>query len=109
MRAQFAGEYINRRNLYRATNNAYDAIGILLGTPGSGLARPLAGSDVLRENVSTRPPTDADPGSSASAAFPVIDPAMVVLSDRGSSPGKADPVSPVTSVSAFLMKCDAQG
>jgi hypothetical protein len=104
----FAGKYINRRNLHRATNDAYDAIGFLLGTFRSGHPRSLAGPDVLREDVSTRPPADPGLGSSARATVLVIGPATVVLSDLGSSPGKADPVSPVAPVSTFLMS-EAQG
>ena len=103
-RCRLLWENINRRNLYRATNNAYDAIGFLVGTVASGRDHSLVGPDRLREDVSTRAPTDSGSGPSARATILVIGFALVVLFDHGSSrAGSANPLSPVTSVSAFLM------
>jgi hypothetical protein len=96
-------ENINRRNLHRATNDAIDAIGFLVGTVAFGRDRSLVRPDVLREDVSTRAPTDSGSDPAAGATFLVIGLALVVLSDHGSSrAGRADPVSPVLSVSAGL-------
>jgi hypothetical protein len=103
-------ENINRRNLHRATKNVYDTIGFLVGIVDSGRDYSLGRPDLLREDVSTRAP--ANPGSGhACAAILVIGRALVVLSDYASSrAGSVDPVSPVTSVSAFLMmNFQAQG
>src|SRR5437016_5548496 len=87
---------ISRRNLHRATNDAYDAIGFLVGSVAFGRGPPLVRSDLLREDVTTRRlPADPGPDPSACAAILVIGPALVVLSDHGSSPGRADPLSPV--------------
>ena len=59
---------------------------------------------MVREDVSTRPPAGADCGAAACAAILVIGLALVVLSDQCSTrAGRANPMSPVTSVSAFLM------
>jgi hypothetical protein len=97
-------ENINRRNLYRATNNAYDAIGFLVGPVASGRDYVLARSNRLREDVSTRAPADTGSSQSARATILVIGCALAVLFNHGSSrAGKANPLSPVTSVSAFLM------
>jgi hypothetical protein len=96
-------ENINRRNLHRATNDAIDAIGFLVGSAGSGQDHSLVRPDMLREDVSTRAPTGPDSGKAAGATFLVIGLALVVLSDHGSSrAGGTDPVSPVLSVSAVL-------
>jgi hypothetical protein len=78
-------ESINRRNLNRATNDAYVAIGFLVGTSDSGRADFVVRPDVLREDVSTRPPTETGPRAAADAAILVIVFALVVLSDHGSS------------------------
>ena len=98
-------ENINRRNLYRATNNADDANGFLVDRAALDRSDSLVEAGTLREDVSTRPPTSADSQAPASAAILVIGFALVVLSDHGSTRvGLASPMSPVTSVSAFLTR-----
>jgi hypothetical protein len=95
-------ESINRRNLYRAITNAYDAIGFLVGAAASGRVDLLVGSGRLREDVSIRPPAGCCAG--AGAANLVIGFALAVLSNHGSAPaGRTHPSSPLTSVSALLM------
>ncbi len=104
-RCRLLWEIINRRNLYRAITNAYDAIGFLVGTVASDRHRLLVGSDRLREDVSIRPPTGSCAGPCA--AIPVSGFALAVLSNHGSAPkGRTHPPSPVTSVSALLMHED---
>jgi hypothetical protein len=90
--------------LHRATKNAYDVIGFLVGAVAFGRDYSSVRPDRLREDVSTRAPTDSGSDPSARATILVIVLALVVLFDHGSSrAGRANPLSPVTSVSAFLM------
>ena len=92
-RCRLLWENINRRNLYRAINNAYDAIGFLVGPVASGRDHSLVGPDRLREGVSTRAPTDSGSGPSARATIHVIGFALVVLFDHGPSrAGSANPI-----------------
>jgi hypothetical protein len=73
-----------------------------VGSVGTGRLDSLVRSDLLREDVSIRMPNDAACGLSVGATILVLDSALVVLSDHGSARA-ANPVSPVPSVSAFLM------
>lgn len=96
---------INRRNLYRATNDAFDAIGFLVCSAASGRVRSLLRSELLREDVSTRAPAGAGSGQAACATILVIGPALVVLYDHGSPwIRSAASLSPVTSVSALMLE-----
>jgi hypothetical protein len=71
-------ESINRRNLYRATNNVHDVNGFPGGRAVADRSIPLVGAGTLREDVTTRPPTGAGLQASASAAILVIGLALVV-------------------------------
>jgi hypothetical protein len=92
-RCRLLWENINRRNLYRATNNAYDAIGFLVGPAASGRDHSLVGADGLREDVSTRAPTNSGSGPSARTTIHVIGFALVVLFDHG--PSQAASANPI--------------
>jgi hypothetical protein len=75
-----------------------------VGTVDFGRDHSLVRPDMLREDVSIRAPAGPGSGPTIGATVLVISLALVVLSDHGSPRARrANPVSPVISVSAFLI------